>query len=74
MFGSWSRTQMALIGVAWPPKNGWKKQIVGKPIDEDDLEKFIHLKNKHITEKGLPGLKAKQREEYIEIAKRKQLI
>lgn len=73
-FGAWSKVQLALLGVAWPPKHGWKEKILGKPIDEDDLERFLSLKNKHKEVAGIPGSRKAQQEEYHNIAMRKNLI
>lgn len=30
--GGWSRDALALVGVKWPPKAGWKKKAVGRKI------------------------------------------
>lgn len=49
--GGYNRDQLALIGVAWPPLEGWKQRSVGKQIPMKDAERFILLR----------GLKKKQR-------------
>lgn len=45
---AWSRAQLALIGVEWPPLKGWKSRIIGKEISEADAEKFVKLNNSHL--------------------------
>lgn len=32
--GGYTRKQLELIGVDWPPIAGWKKEISGREIDE----------------------------------------
>lgn len=31
--GGWKRESLALLGVAWPPRKGWRKRLIetGKP-------------------------------------------
>ncbi len=45
--GGYSKHQLELLGIDWPPKKGWKKQIIGKQIQKNILDKFIELKDKH---------------------------
>ena len=46
--GGWSRKQLALLGVSWPPETGWKDRLVGTEIDSDVENEFINLKDQHI--------------------------
>lgn len=46
--GAWSMDQLAIIGVEWPPLKGWKKQVVGKHINDNDAERFVKIKNLHL--------------------------
>lgn len=39
--GAWTRAQFEAIGVAWPPRSGWRQQIVGTEISYAQAEKFI---------------------------------
>lgn len=43
--GGWSRSQLALIGVPWPPQQGWRTRAVGKTIPEGDLRAFLALRD-----------------------------
>ena len=49
--GGWSRAQLLLLGISWPPKNGWRKEVHGLHITLDAAAKFIGMKNNHIKSK-----------------------
>lgn len=38
--GAWTRDQLQALGVKWPPKHGWMKRIIGKPISSDNLHRL----------------------------------
>lgn len=38
--GGYTRSQLEAIGVAWPPKKGWKKGSIGKEISEHAFREF----------------------------------
>lgn len=40
--GGFNKKTLALFGVTWPPKKGWKKRVVGREINE---AKYIDLLN-----------------------------
>ena len=40
--GGFNKKTLALFGVKWPPKKGWKKRAVGKEINE---ARYIDLLN-----------------------------
>ena len=42
--GGWSRAQLQILGVAWPPPKGWKTVVVGKSIKEADAKLFLSLR------------------------------
>lgn len=44
--GGWNRRQMDILGVKWPPKQGWKIRAVGKEITKEAADEFISLKGK----------------------------
>jgi len=46
--GGYSKQQVALLGLAWPLKKGWKRAILGKMINESDAKEFIRLSNHHL--------------------------
>lgn len=47
--GAWSKKQFKLLKVNWPPKRGWKKEIIGTDIKKDRMDEFISLKDQHIS-------------------------
>jgi hypothetical protein len=53
--GGWSKAQLALIGVAWPPPAGWKEIAVGRRIPRADTERFVALRAGRQALEG-PGL------------------
>ena len=54
--GGWSRNQLALIGVPWPPKRGWKSRIVGNDISDSSAARFVAMrKTKSTTTKNNPN-------------------
>jgi hypothetical protein len=63
--GGWSRKQLELLDVQWDinhhsPFKGWKQTLVGRDVDEDKIEVFISLKDKHLKKKANTNLKAKK--------------
>lgn len=46
--GGWNQAQFALLGVAWPPQKGWKLRLIGTPIEADQVELFLALKDSHL--------------------------
>jgi len=52
--GGWSKAQLALVGVAWPPLPGWKLGAIGRLIRRADAERFVALRGGRHTEG--PGL------------------
>lgn len=38
--GGYTKKQLELVGVAWPPITGWKKEISGREIDEAVAAEF----------------------------------
>lgn len=39
--GGWNRKQLEILGVAWPPRRGWKWAVIGKQITEEQYQEFI---------------------------------
>lgn len=39
-----NKAQLNLIGVRWPPKQGWLESLVGKSIPDDTWQKVVGLK------------------------------
>lgn len=41
--GGWNRNQLEVLGVAWPPRQGWKSDILGKELSDSSAEAFLRL-------------------------------
>jgi len=46
--GGFSRAQLALFGVGFPPERGWKKRLIGTYASREVVDEFIALKDKHL--------------------------
>lgn len=42
--GGWSKAQLACLGISWPPKQGWKSQLIGVSISDESSRRFLDLK------------------------------
>ena len=47
--GGYSKQQLELVGVKWPPRKGCKKEIIGKTFDGEVINQFISLKDQHLV-------------------------
>ena len=43
--GGWTRKQLELLGVQYPPRSGWRQFICGRFISEKDQAEFLALKD-----------------------------
>lgn len=41
--GAWNSHQLALIGVQWPPKQGWLSELVGTEIEPEKYAEFVRF-------------------------------
>lgn len=41
--GAWTKRQLALLGVPWPPQNGWMVRIAGRQISDAAAAEFAAL-------------------------------
>jgi hypothetical protein len=46
--GGWSRRQIELLGITYPPTHGWAKRSVGNKITASEAEEFLALKDAHV--------------------------
>ncbi len=44
--GAWTREQLRIIGVNWPPVKGWQGLIAGKELTGAEVAEFIRAKDK----------------------------
>ncbi len=40
---AYTKRQLALLGVDWPPVKGWKERVIGQEIPDEASEEFIRL-------------------------------
>jgi hypothetical protein len=46
--GGWSKEQLDLLGVEWPPTKGWIGRLTGKRVTGSALAAFLRLKDAHL--------------------------
>jgi hypothetical protein len=39
--GGWTKEQLELLGVGWPPMKGWKAAAIGREISDADAYLFL---------------------------------
>ncbi len=42
--GGWTRSQLKILGVSWPPPKGWKSRLLGSQVPEAKVKEFIRLR------------------------------
>ena len=45
--GGWNMQQLSLLGIR-ELKKGWKNRLIGIEVSEENINKFIALKNTHL--------------------------
>jgi hypothetical protein len=50
--GGWSKAQLAILGVAWPPTTGWKAVVVGLRLPRAEAERFVSLRAGELPPEG----------------------
>lgn len=58
--GGWSDEQLECFGIGKIKKTGWKKVIIGKDFSQEQIERYLLLKNAH-----LPPLEVEDEESSI---------
>jgi len=53
--GGYSRAQLALLGVAWPPVSGWKRQVFGAQITKEAAADFVAGRGGKVASQGKMG-------------------
>jgi len=54
--GGYSRAQLALLGVAWPPVSGWKRQVIGTQITREAATDFVAGRGGKVARHGKMGV------------------
>jgi len=47
MRGGYSRRQLELLGVSWPPQKGWKLTVMDRAISDEVAEEFVALSDRN---------------------------
>ena len=68
--GGFTKSQLAVIGIEWPPQHNWIDDIVGTFITPKQLEEFNHIE--YVTKKtptafSSPSLKGMKTYKYVAI-------
>lgn len=42
--GGWTRAQLEILGIEWPPESGWPRRVIGTELDDIDAEAFLSLR------------------------------
>lgn len=50
--GAWSREQLELLGVPWPPARGWRGRLEGTRLPGSTVAAFLRLKDAHLPGAG----------------------
>lgn len=40
-YGAWTRAQLDVLGVAWPPKQGWQNRLIGMEVEDSVWAQFV---------------------------------
>jgi ribonuclease HI len=59
--GGWTRDQLELLGVEWPPPHGWRRRVAGKPIDQGVADRFLALRGLGRRRERKPRTKRSER-------------
>lgn len=72
--GGWNRPQLELLGVQWPPQQGWPARIIGREISARDYERFLELRGFHKRKKiGAPRRPPKEHAELFDALQQQTL-
>lgn len=44
--GGWNAKQLRLLGLNWPPRQGWMALSVGLLLTQEEADEFVRLKGK----------------------------
>lgn len=58
--GGFSAAQLKLVGLSYPLRHGWRERLVGLRIPKEDYERFVALKDKHLTPQRIAKWRAKK--------------
>lgn len=44
--GGWTKAQLEVLGISWPPMQGWHDTVIGNSLTALQRDRFCSLKNK----------------------------
>lgn len=53
--GGWCKAQLAALGVKWPPRKGWRRNLIGSTISRQRYEQFLALKKNRAAKEDPPA-------------------
>lgn len=56
---AWTRAQLAVLGINWPPTYGWKRRLIGLEISDETAAAFVRAAQQYTKR----TLKAKRKAE-----------
>ncbi len=48
----WNKKQLEILGISWPPKNGWLKKLIGTEIEEEKYQQLLDFRGAKRTKRG----------------------
>jgi len=58
--GGWNSSQLAALGVEWPPQRGWINRLVERELSQEQIKTFIRLGLDHRSKKAERRASAKK--------------
>lgn len=62
--GGWNKAQLALLGIEWPPVQGWLRSLVGKEVSDQTWGQVMALR----------GVKPKEQKRRLRLEKQGELL
>ena len=53
--GGYSSRQVRLLGTHIKKNKGWKRILIGTSVPDENVKRFISLRNAHLPKSDLPG-------------------
>lgn len=49
----WTKVQLKVLGVQWPPRNGWMEKLIGEEISADVAIAFVRMQGVSLKHRRL---------------------
>jgi hypothetical protein len=53
--GGYTRAQMDVFEVAWPPPPGWPRFLIGREVEQEQFDRFVQATNVFSAARKRPG-------------------